>query len=125
MRKALVAALVAGTLASTSATGADPMPRPREGAVHSVPLFGTVVRPYDAPENPFAPGHRGVDVGAPTGTAVMASVDGVVSFAGNVAGNLTVTVDHAGNVKTSYSFLGSIALKKGAHVLRGDVVGRV
>ena len=45
----------------------DPMPRPREGAVHSVPLFGTVVRPYDAPENPFAPGHRGVDVGAPTG----------------------------------------------------------
>jgi len=90
-----------------------------------VPLFGTVVHPYDAPDNPFAAGHRGVDVAAPLGTAVRASAPGTVSFAGNVAGDLTVTVDHDAHLKTSYSFLGSVVAKKGQHVERGTVVGTV
>lgn len=38
-------------------------------------------------------------------------------------GNLTVSVDHGDGVKTSYSYLASINVKRGHHVSRGDVVG--
>ena len=42
----------------------------------------------------YAAGHRGVDLAAAPGTPVRAANDGVVSFAGTVAGTLHVT-DHA------------------------------
>jgi murein DD-endopeptidase MepM/ murein hydrolase activator NlpD len=91
-----------------------------------VPLYGTLVRTYDAPlDNPYAPGHRADNIAAPLGTPVRASADGVVSFAGNVVGNLSVTVDHAGGIKTTYSYLGTIVARRGQRVLRGDVVGTV
>src|SRR5438552_18450423 len=114
MRKALVITLF---LAMAPTAHADQAPIPRDGATHAVPLYGTLVRPYDAPDDPYAPGHRGVDVAAPLGSPVRASADGVVSFAGSVAGNLTVTIDHASGVKTSYSYLGAARVKKGQHVL--------
>jgi murein DD-endopeptidase MepM/ murein hydrolase activator NlpD len=110
--------------ASSPARAAGP-PAPREGAGHAVPLFGELLRVYDAPENPFAPGHRGLDVGAPAGTPVRASATGVVSFAGTVAANRTVTVDHGDGVLTTYSFLGSLAVARGTPVERGEVVGTV
>jgi murein DD-endopeptidase MepM/ murein hydrolase activator NlpD len=98
----------------------------RPGASFSVPLYGTLVKTYDAPlDNPYAAGHRADNIAAPIGTTVRASADGVVSFAGNVAGNLSVTVDHAGGIKTTYSYLGTIVAKRNQHVLRGDVVGTV
>lgn len=90
-----------------------------------MPLYGELLRVFDAPEDPFAPGHRGVDVAAETGSPVRASAAGVVSFAGSVAGNLTVTVDHGGNLLTTYSFLGSTAVSRGAAVERGTAVGTV
>jgi murein DD-endopeptidase MepM/ murein hydrolase activator NlpD len=49
----------------------------------------------------------------------------VVSFAGSVAGNRTVTVNHDGGLLTTYSFLGSSAVSKGAHVEMGTVIGAV
>jgi murein DD-endopeptidase MepM/ murein hydrolase activator NlpD len=104
---------------------AEAPPAPRDGATHAVPLYGELVHPYDAPKDPYAPGHRGVDVAAPSGTAVHASADGVVSFAGSVAGNLSVTVDHGHGLKTSYSYLGSITARRTDHLSRGDVVGTV
>lgn len=118
---ALLLAVVAVTPAAWSTPGEAPSPR--EGAVHAVPLYGALLRVYDAPDNPFAPGHRGVDVGAAPGTPVRASADGVVSFAGSVAGNLTVSVDHPDGVRTTYSFLGSIAVTEGQSVSRGTLVG--
>ena len=102
------------------------IPALRPGAQFSVPLYGTLVKTYDAPlDNPYAAGHRADNIAAPIGTEVRASADGVVSFAGNVAGNLSVTVDHAGGIQTTYSYLGKIVAKKNQHVLRGDVVGTV
>jgi murein DD-endopeptidase MepM/ murein hydrolase activator NlpD len=98
---------------------------PRPGAAHAAPLYGDVVRIFDAPPDPFAPGHRGVDVGAPTGSPVRASATGVVSFAGSVAGNLSVTVDHGEGLQTTYSFLGEVLVPRGTPVEQGEVVGRV
>jgi murein DD-endopeptidase MepM/ murein hydrolase activator NlpD len=101
-------------------------PAAREGAAHSVPLYGALVRAWDAPEDrPFAAGHRGVDVAASVGTPVRASAPGTVSFAGDVAGNRTVTVEHAGGVRTSYSFLGTTDVHRGDVLAAGDIVGTV
>lgn len=107
------------------AVAEDEIPVPRQGAEHTVPLYGDLVRIFDAPPDPFAPGHRGVDVGAPTGTPVRASATGVVSFAGSVAGNLTVTVDHGEGLLTTYSFLGEVLVARGNAVEQGEVVGTV
>jgi murein DD-endopeptidase MepM/ murein hydrolase activator NlpD len=124
-----VAIAVLGALAIAVPAGgspAPPVPALRAGAAFSVPLYGTLVKTYDAPlDNPYAPGHRADNIAASIGTPVRASADGVVSFAGNVAGNLSVTVDHTGSIKTTYSYLGAIVAKKNQHVLRGDVIGTV
>jgi murein DD-endopeptidase MepM/ murein hydrolase activator NlpD len=103
----------------------EEVPAPRPGAEHAVPLYGELLRVFDAPKDPFAPGHRGVDIAAPTGSPVHASAAGVVSFAGSVAGNLTVTVDHGAGLLTTYSFLGETRVARGAPVDPGVVVGTV
>jgi hypothetical protein len=87
------------------------------------PVAGAVVRPFDAPRSRFGAGHLGVDLAAAPGTAVHAAGPGVVSFAGSVAGGLHVVVAHAGDLRTSYSFLASIAVRRGERVAPGDVVG--
>ena len=120
MRKACV---VLALLALTPGVRADTPPAPREGATFAPPLYGAVVAVYDAPDDPFAAGHRGIDVSAPLGSPVRAAAAGTVSFAGTVAGNTTVTIDHDAAVKTSYSFLASLSVKKGQVVRRGTVVG--
>lgn len=76
----------------------------------------------------FAPsgvygGHWGVDFAAIPGTPVGTVAPGVVSFAGSVAGMLTVTVHHGGGVRTSYSYLASVLVPAGAVLSRGAIVG--
>jgi murein DD-endopeptidase MepM/ murein hydrolase activator NlpD len=48
-----------------------------------------------------------------------------VSFAGSVAGNRSVTVEHGDGVRTSYSFLADIEVAEGDEVKQADVVGTV
>ena len=72
------------------------------------PVDGAVVHPFEEPASVYGPGHRGADLAASPGTPVRAANDGVVSFAGSVAGTLHVTVAHAGGLRTSYSFLASV-----------------
>src|SRR5690349_8021915 len=45
-----------------------------------------VERGFEPPPEPWAAGHRGVDLGAAPGTEVVAAATGRVSFAGTVAG---------------------------------------
>jgi murein DD-endopeptidase MepM/ murein hydrolase activator NlpD len=88
------------------------------------PVEGPIVRGYDPPDSPYGSGHRGIDIGAPVGTAVRAPEAGKVTFAGKVGGHLFVTIDHGGGVASTYSWLTSIAVRKGDTVARGDVVAR-
>jgi murein DD-endopeptidase MepM/ murein hydrolase activator NlpD len=46
-----------------------------------------------------------------------------VAFAGTVGGSLFVSVDHADGVRTTYSWLSSVAVSRGEGVLRGQIVG--
>lgn len=50
------------------------------------PVQGPVLREFEEPPGPYAPGHRGIDVAAALGTTIVASNDGVVAFAGWVGG---------------------------------------
>src|SRR5688572_26705714 len=78
------------------------------------PVPGAAVRPYREPISRFASGHRGVDFAAAPGSAVRASNDGRVTFAGPVAGALHVVVAHEGGIRTSYSFLARVDVRVGA-----------
>lgn len=115
----LVAGLLFVTFTPALARAAE---KPRAGVWHR-PVDGAVVRAFEPPASVYGPGHRGVDFAAAPGTPVRAANDGIVAFAGSVAGSLHVTVDHGGDVRTSYSFLQSIAVHEGQAVARGDVVG--
>ena len=72
--------------------------------------------------------HQGVDYGAPAGTKVKATGDGVVAFAGRKSGygNLIV-LRHHGGYSTYYAHLRDFArgLKPGRRVLQGEAIGYV
>jgi murein DD-endopeptidase MepM/ murein hydrolase activator NlpD len=70
--------------------------------------------------------HRGVDYGAPTGTAVRVVGDGVVEFAGvqNGFGNV-IFVNHGKQNTTVYAHLSRINVRKGESVSQGQHIGAV
>ena len=86
------------------------------------PVSGEVIAPY-APSGRYA-GHWGVDIGADSGSVVRAAAPGRVTFAGEVAGNRTVTIDHGGGLRTSYSYLNVRLVGAGSWIDAGDPVGR-
>jgi murein DD-endopeptidase MepM/ murein hydrolase activator NlpD len=72
--------------------------------------------------------HKGVDYGAPAGTRVRVTGDGVVEQAGRQGGygNLVV-VRHHGGITTAYAHLSGFAsgIRRGGRVAQGDVIGYV
>lgn len=88
------------------------------------PVRGPVIRGFEPPPDPYDPGHRGIDIAAPFGTDVHASREGTVAFAGWVGGDLYISVDHADGVRTTYSWLSEVLVKKGESVVREQVIGR-
>jgi len=92
------------------------------------PVDGPVLRPFSFDRaRPYAGGQRrGVDLGAPTGTSVLAPAEGVVSFAGTVPnGGRTVSIETPFGYTATLVHLGSIGAKRGALVGEGSVVGTV
>lgn len=72
--------------------------------------------------------HHGVDYGAPTGTPVMTTADGVVVSAGYTSGEGNcVRIRHTSRLETSYLHLSRFAkgVKRGKQVMQGDVIGYV
>jgi murein DD-endopeptidase MepM/ murein hydrolase activator NlpD len=73
--------------------------------------------------------HKGIDYGAPTGTRVKATGDGVVEFAGRHQGGYgnLVVLRHQSKYSTWYGHLSGIAkgVRKGSRVAQGDVIGYV
>ena len=115
MRKAL--ALILGVAMSF------PLGRPAAAAVPwSWPVTGAILRGFDPPDAPYGSGHRGIDIAAAVGTTVLATDDGVVSFAGPVGGRLFLTIGHGGGLTSTSSWLTSLLVRKGAHVVRGQPI---
>ena len=93
---------------------------PVEGRISGV--FGTRRFFNDQERQP----HSGVDIAAPTGTAVVAPADAVVVTVGNYFFNgNTVFLDHGQGLISMYNHLDRIAVKPGMKVARGERIGDV
>jgi murein DD-endopeptidase MepM/ murein hydrolase activator NlpD len=111
MRAPILAANVGAAVASPSTSG-----------TLAWPLRGPILRGFEQPSNPYASGHRGIDIGAPVGTPVHAAADGAVHFAGTVAGSLFISIDHDGGLQTTYSWVSEVDVLKGDRVAKGAVI---
>ncbi len=72
--------------------------------------------------------HKGIDYGAPTGTRIKATGDGVVDFVGVKGGyGKVVVLRHQSRYTTLYGHLSGFAsgLRKGNRVNQGDIIGFV
>lgn len=81
-----------------------------------------VIRPFEQPPQPWAAGHRGVDLLGSTGAAVLAAGAGTVTHSGVIAGRGTVTVTHRDGRRTTYEPLDDRSAV-GTSVAGGDRVG--
>jgi murein DD-endopeptidase MepM/ murein hydrolase activator NlpD len=81
-----------------------------------------VTRPFDRLPHPFAAGHRGVDLRGTPWSPVLAAGDGVVVFAGMVAGRPVVSIDHADGLRTTYEPVDP-SVGAGSRVRRGAQIG--
>ncbi|MCA1833104.1 MAG: murein hydrolase activator EnvC [Actinomycetota bacterium] len=88
------------------------------------PAPGPIIRHFEPPPTPYSAGHRGIDIGASIGTTVVAAAAGTVHFAGQVGGSLFVSIDHADGIRTTYSFLSTVLVRKGASVTQGQPIAR-
>jgi murein DD-endopeptidase MepM/ murein hydrolase activator NlpD len=101
-------------------------------AIHALPLAAPLedyelTSPFGSRDDPFneqSAFHEGVDLGAPVGSAVLATGDGTVTWAGwrDKYGNL-VEIDHGHGLTTRYAHLARTLVRVGDRVLRGRPVG--
>jgi murein DD-endopeptidase MepM/ murein hydrolase activator NlpD len=68
--------------------------------------------------------HKGFDISSREGTKIIATADGVVTFAGKngLYGNM-IKIDHGHGMMTRYGHLEKMLKKRGDAVKRGDVIG--
>ena len=87
------------------------------------PVDAEVVDSYRPPAHVGAPGNRGLEYDPEPGQPVRASAEGEVVFAGQVARNRFVTVLHRDGLRTSYGYLGWMAVDEGDLVSPGQLLG--
>ena len=90
------------------------------------PVSGRLMSFFGKRTDPFSGGgaiHTGVDISVPSGTAVRAAADGVVTYAQTFAGyGKIVMLDHGGGCTTYYAHLSRYEVLPGQTVRRGDVI---
>ncbi|MCF8058507.1 MAG: M23 family metallopeptidase [Bacteriovoracaceae bacterium] len=70
--------------------------------------------------------HEGVDIGARSGTPIVAAADGRITFAGKKPGfGNFVQIDHGYGVETFYAHAKGLFTKKGQVVKRGDLIASI
>jgi murein DD-endopeptidase MepM/ murein hydrolase activator NlpD len=112
----------ARAVASRSAAGGDAAPAAGSGG-WTWPARGSVTSEFG---RRWGRMHEGIDVGAPTGSAVYAARAGRVSHAGRMGGygNMTL-IDHGGGVVTAYAHQSRIGVSVGQQVGAGQRIGSV
>jgi murein DD-endopeptidase MepM/ murein hydrolase activator NlpD len=79
---------------------------------------------FSPPPRPWMPGHRGVDLAASGGRAVVAAGPGTVVFAGELAGRGVVSIDHPGGLRTTYEPVDPVVSRDEA-VAAGQTIGHL
>lgn len=87
------------------------------------PVVARVVDGFRPPPHPFGAGNRGIEYETEPGAPVGAIAAGRVVFSGPVAGSRHVTVLHDDGVRSSYSYLATLAVEAGEPVRPGQAIG--
>lgn len=122
----VVLGVVSGVVSGIVLPGAAAEIRGSGAACLLAPTDAAVVDPFREPPCPWCPGNRGLEYGTAPGDPLRAMSDGVVTFAGVVAGTLYVTVAHdpAPLRRSTYGGLARSLVAPGDRVTAGQIVAR-
>lgn len=99
-----------------------------ENAGFVTPITGTITSLYGnrkAPTSGASRNHKGVDVGAPIGTPVIAMSDGIIKKAGWGTGyGRVIYISHDDGYETRYAHLDKINVKPGQKVKKGEIIAK-
>lgn len=140
-RTSLVCAAAAIALSSgvgfANLASADPVGKPPTASqtlTIGEMVTGRLTAPFGQTFDPFRDGsrrvHQGVDIAAPTGTAIRAPADGVIITAtdlydGKPNYGKVVVLDTAGGTRTLFSHLDDYAVEPGQQVSKGQLIAEV
>ena len=99
------------------------------GELFIYPIHGRLTSPFGYRSDPFTgvrSFHSGIDLAAPTGTSVKATLDGKIAETGfnRIFGNYVI-ITHDRGYQSLYGHLSAIYVKRGQYVTQGAVVGAV
>lgn len=93
---------------------------PIQGMHFFTPLKGRITNGYDMATHPA------IDIAAPKNTAVKAALDGTVIYAGwSTEYGYTISIQHEGNIITTYKHNKSLLKKQGDRVEAGAPIGYI
>ncbi len=115
-----IAAIQAKSRGTTSAPGAYVWPAPSSRTITSE--YGYRIHPIQGTKKL----HTGMDIGAKSGSNVIASAGGTVIMSQYYGGyGNCIIIDHGGGVSTLYAHMSKLIAKNGQKVNAGDVIGLV
>lgn len=90
------------------------------------PVSGIITCRFGSRGSTSPSGHRGIDIAAPTGTAIKAAAGGTVTTAGfnSSYGNMII-ISHGNGVQTVYAHCSQLIASKGQTVTQGQVIAKV
>lgn len=99
------------------------------GELFVYPIKGRLTSRFGYRKDPFTgvrTFHTGIDLAAPTGTAIKATLDGKVATTGysTVYGNYVI-ITHESGYQSLYGHMSSISVKRGQQIVQGGLIGRV
>ena len=99
------------------------------GELFIYPIHGRLTSPFGYRNDPFTGAksfHSGIDLAAPIGTPVKATLDGKIAETGfnRIFGNYVI-ISHDRGYQSLYGHLSAIHAKRGQYVTQGTVVGAV
>lgn len=121
------AAAAAAAAASSSGSSSTPAPSYSGGPFKwPMPASGRITSGFGGRNAPTAGAssyHKGIDIGCPSGSTVVAAASGTVIYTGYMssAGN-AVIIDHGGGLTTLYYHLSGFAVSPGTNVSAGQTI---
>ncbi|GAA4360303.1 M23 family metallopeptidase [Paeniglutamicibacter cryotolerans] len=112
--------------AATTAPAHDLAAPAADPGAWSWPLAGhpELLRLFDPPAQRWSPGHRGLDLGAAGGEALLAPAPGIVSYAAVVVDRRVLVIDHGHGLLSSFEPVAGTP-RPGTAVAAGDRVGTI
>lgn len=122
-RDAEAAAKAAAAMAASMTTSSAPYIGPSSGILGRPLAIYSVTSEFGPRGGAF---HAGIDLGAPSGTPIMAAAAGLVTQAGwNDGYGNYAAIDHGGGLRTTYGHMSALASVAGQILAAGQVLGYV